>query len=341
MEMGSKLSATESMIGIANRRGKEAIEKVTNEILASFGGDEILDNALRHFVQVSMPGAMPIFPALISLSCEAVGGNPKDTIEVGAAILLIAGAADVHDDIIDNSLTKGSKQTVFGRFGKETTLLVGDALLMRGMVILNNECAKMSKKQRDRILSLITQTSIEMSRAEILEMGLKGKLDRPLEEYFRIIEMKASVHELNMKIGAILGNGGETVVETMGQFGRTFGVVATVIEDFIDLAEYEELQNRLKNEVPPLPLLHALQNPKTRDEVISILENPRFSQKSAERITSTVRNSPEVQELIEQMTRLIRKEKQKLLLVTNRQTRKEMETLGLALLENLELLRTP
>ena len=55
MEMGSKLSATESMIGIANRRGKEAIEKVTNEILASFGGDEILDNALRHFVQVSMP----------------------------------------------------------------------------------------------------------------------------------------------------------------------------------------------------------------------------------------------------------------------------------------------
>ena len=71
-------------------------------------------------------------PALFSLVCEAVGGDPDITMPIAISITLISGAIDIHDDIIDQSKTKGDQPTVFGKFGKDIALLVGDALMFKG-----------------------------------------------------------------------------------------------------------------------------------------------------------------------------------------------------------------
>ena len=65
---------------------------------------EPLREALRYFMEELCYDAS--HPTLLSLACEAVGGNPDATTDIGAALVLLAGAADIHDDIIDQSLTK-------------------------------------------------------------------------------------------------------------------------------------------------------------------------------------------------------------------------------------------
>ena len=50
------------------------------------------------------------------MSCEAVGGDAEKTTPFGEAIVLISAAADLHDDVIDQSFKKGQKQTVLGKF---------------------------------------------------------------------------------------------------------------------------------------------------------------------------------------------------------------------------------
>ena len=92
-----------------------------------------------------------LHPALLALACEAVGGKTQDTVEVGAALVLLAGGADLHDDIIDGSTVKDGKPTVLGKYGKDLTVLAGDALLFEGFYLLQKACETFSATQRQAI----------------------------------------------------------------------------------------------------------------------------------------------------------------------------------------------
>ena len=49
---------------------------------------------------------------------------------------MIAAAFDIHDDIMDNSKRKHDHMTVFGKFGSEISILLGDAFLIKGLTLL-------------------------------------------------------------------------------------------------------------------------------------------------------------------------------------------------------------
>src|SRR4030067_1808580 len=78
-----------------------------------------------------------LHPGLMSFAGEAVGGSPDDSVPMQVVMLLLTAAADIHDDIIDESKTKYGKPTVFGKFGKTITLLLGDAFLVKALTLLH------------------------------------------------------------------------------------------------------------------------------------------------------------------------------------------------------------
>ena len=195
------------------------------------------------------------------MSCEAVGGDVEKTTPFGEAIVLISAAADLHDDVIDQSFVKGTKQTVLGKFNAGTAILAGDILLFEGFKRLNEASELIPKTQSKKIMKLVSDAIFEISTAEALETQLRGKLDLTPSELHKVIWLKAVVPELAMKIGAILGNGNSKAVKELGQFGRTYGINSIIIEEFADMLNVEELRNRLKNEYSPLPIIYALQNP--------------------------------------------------------------------------------
>ena len=102
-------------------------------MLHQFKDESICSQALQYFSKVTLHNALPVFPALLSMACEAVGGEPEKTIPLGEAIVFISAAADLHDDVIDQSFEKGSKQTVSGKFGADVAILAGDILLVEGL----------------------------------------------------------------------------------------------------------------------------------------------------------------------------------------------------------------
>ena len=60
-------------------------------------------------------------PGLLSVYCEAVGGDPNETAQVGAAMVLLVAAADLHDDIIDESNSRTGNQP-FSEITAKTSL---------------------------------------------------------------------------------------------------------------------------------------------------------------------------------------------------------------------------
>jgi len=320
-------SESDKAKAIVEKRGRAAMEKARNAILDSKYNGGVISSALEYFATVTLQGALPVFPALLSLSCDAVGGNMDRTTSIGASLTLIAGAADIHDDIIDQSQAKYSRKTVFGKFGGAVALLAGDALLVQGLISLQKEIESLSKQQKEAILNLLFQALIEISQAEAKEAKLIKKSQVHQQEYFELIRQKAVVPDLHCRIGAILGNGDSSAIEALGHYGRAYGIVSLIRDEFIDLFEYPELRNRLMNEYPPLPLLIALQNSEIKNGVKQLIESPNLSKKDTSRIIKTILESNPVRELKKDMNFRIKEGLQQLSYISAQKVKTEATVL--------------
>jgi geranylgeranyl pyrophosphate synthase len=223
-------------------------------------------------------------PTLLSVACEAVGGDPELTTPIAVPMILISGALDIHDDIIDQSEIKDNRPTIYGKFGKNIALLVGDALLSKGLTLLNRAASEDIPKEKMReIMDTMKNMFFELGDAEALELSLRGRTDVTPEEYLRIIQKKAADVEAHTKISGIIGNGTKKEIKALSRYGRLLGMLILLRDDWIDIMDLKELRHRIKKECLPLPLLYALKHPKSY-ELLRILEKKNITKRDAEKI---------------------------------------------------------
>lgn len=220
---------------------------------------------------------------LISLGCEAVDGDLADTIHVAIPVILISGAVDIHDDIIDRSKTKYGRLTVFGKYGKEIALLVGDALLIEGFTLLHAAIQYFPQK-KFLIMNVIKNSFFELGDAEALELKFRKNLDIMPQEYIDAMTKKAADVEGLLRIGAIIGNGSAEEIDALGYYGRSFGLLSILRDDWIDMIDYKEAKHRLQFENLPLPILYALQNPEAKSDIKQILLKGKITRQDIQKI---------------------------------------------------------
>lgn len=315
--------------------GQEAVEKAKAEILNSRYDNGSVASALKYFVKNNLKNSLPVFPALLTLSCKATGKDSKKTVPVAASLALIAWAADIHDDIIDQSLVKYSKKTVYGKYGSSIALLAGDTLLMQGSNLLHKECETLSTQQRDKIVYLVTEALFEISKAEAKEVKLRNKPNLTPNDVFELIKLKAVVPALHCKVGAILGQGTTQNIESLGNYGRIYGIVSLMLEEFMDMMDCEELQNRLKHEYLPLPLLCATQNPEIKSKIQALINNVDFNQARKDELVELIMKSEQTIELNKKMRNYSQKGVKEIGLITGNPSTAKLSLLLQAISESL------
>jgi len=206
--------------------------------------------------------------------------------------------------------------------------------LLKGSMLINRECAELSDEKRRKILDLTTTAFFEISKAETKEIVLRGKRVITPREYLEIMKLKTSVPKIHCEIGAILGNGNENEIKELAEYGRTFGIVSLTVEEFADLLDLKEFENRMRNECPPLPYLYAISDPVTRGKMQP--PNGGLTQKELDDTAAVVLNSPEVKKLCERMKQKAYDQISHLAFVRNEEIREELATLLLAPLSSLE-----
>lgn len=336
--MSSKKSM-EEVTDLLEKRGKKAYEAAKEEILNEKIEYEPVHDALQYFILELWHNFQ--HPALLSLTCESVGGNPEDTTLIGAALVLLTGAADIHDDIIDQSRTKGSKPTIFGKFGKDIALLIGDALLLKGFRLLSKACERLPEKQGEIIADLVENAFFEIGAAEAKETSFKGNWNLAPEEYLDTMKMKAAIADATARIGAIIGGGSSDKIESLGRFGRALGILATIRDDYIDVFEPDELRNRTKNECLPLPVLYAFRDDNVKDEIINILKKRKLGEEDAYKIVGIITETEDMQVLRKEMRAFLKDGIDNLKIIRNIRNRKIYNNLRKILYVMVEdLLRT-
>jgi len=227
---------------------------------------------------------------LLSLACEAVGGDPRLAQRVSIPLILVCGAFDVHDDIIDNSKLKNSRLTVLGKSGAELTLLAGDVLLIKGLTSITTPLLqeKVPNETVVAIMNVLRSLLIELTDGETLELRLRGRTDVTPEEYVKIMRIKAADGEAYTRIGATLGNGTAEEVEALAEYGRLLGLIVILRDDLTDTLDFEaELPHRLKHEHIPLPIIYAMNNPMARKIIEPLCQKSHFEKQDVKAIIQT------------------------------------------------------
>ena len=283
---GAKEEITEQVEKILNERGSKALEAARNEILQEEIECKEAREALTYFMTQYWHNVFE--PALLSLACEAVGGDPDITTPFSVPMILISGAIDIHDDIIDQSKNKGLRPTVLGKFGKDIALLAGDALLFKGFKLLYEAVEKgIPAEKVTAILDIIKKTFFELGDAEALELRFRGRIDVTPEEYLYVVRKKAADVEAHTHISAIFGGGSKEEIEALREYGRLLGMMMILRDDLLDMIDFDEAVHRFKKESLPLPILYAQQNLEIKPVLTSILQKKLMRKKDAKAILST------------------------------------------------------
>jgi geranylgeranyl pyrophosphate synthase len=285
-ETPSQEEITQQLQKLLHERGKEGLELARKTIL----GEKIDSKEVREALDYFMNEYWHDFTssALLSLVCEAVGGDPKITTPFAVSLTLISGAIDIHDDIIDQSKNKDARPTVYGKFGKDIALLVGDALLFKGFTVLYDAVEKgISAEKIAVITNIINRTFFELGNAEALELQFRGRTDVTPEEYLQVVRKKAADVEAYTRISAIVGGGSEEEIEALGEYGRLLGMLVILRDDMIDMIDLEETLHRIKKEHLSLVIVYALQKPEIKS-VLSQLLKKTLTMKDTEKILMIV-----------------------------------------------------
>jgi len=288
---------------IFRKLGTKPLEMARKAVLAEKLQSQKAQQALTYFMTEYWHDTAR--PSLMALVSKAVGGNPELTQPIAIPMILISGAIDIHDDIIDLSSTKDGRPTVYGKYGKEVALLVGDALLFKGLVMLNetsNTCIQAAKMKR--ILEIIKTMFFELGDAEALELDFRGRFDVSPREYLQVVRMKAADVEAHTHISAILGNASDREVKALSEYGRLLGMMIILRDDLIDLMIPEECQSRIKAEALPLPLLYGLRDPIQGNRIKSVLQSRAFRAKQAKSILKILQDSQAIRQYEELMEKI-------------------------------------
>lgn len=284
----------EEVRALLEKRSKKPLEMAMKAILGEKIQSKEISDALKYFTSYWRD---LVRPTLMSICCESVGGQPDLTVPVAASITLICGATDIHDDLIDKSKTKMSRPTLLGKFNEDISLLVGDALLFKGFILLQKAYEKIPLEKMSHIFDVLSKMFFEMGDGEALELKFRGATNVTPEQYLRVVKMKAADVEACAKVGAIIGGGSLREINALGNYGRMLGTIMILKDDLADMVDYEELPHRIKHESLPLPLILALQDSEIKGEINPFIQKREISKKDMDRIFKLISERGVIEEV--------------------------------------------
>jgi geranylgeranyl pyrophosphate synthase len=291
---------------LLEERGRKVLEMSRKKVLKEQIESEEVRKALEYFMIEYWHDVAR--PALLSLVCESVGGDPDTTTPIAIPMSLISGAIDIHDDIIDQSKSKWSRPTIFGKFGKDVALLTGDCLLFKGFTLLSETIGEEIPLDKKRvIIEMIKKAFFDLGVAETIELKFRGRTNVSPEEYLSVVRKKAADVEAHTRIGAILGNGTKKEIEALGIYGRLLGMLLILNDDIADMSDSDELLHRIRNEHLPLQVIYALEKNVNKNEIGTILSKTKKTKNDVKRIVSITKRSEGLAKITEIMKNLAEK----------------------------------
>ena len=203
-------------------------------------------------------GGKRLRPALLLLTCGALGYRGEQRFNLAAVVEFIHTATLLHDDVVDDSALRRGNATANETFGNPASVLVGDFLYSRAFQM-------MVDAKNMRIMEVLADATNIIAEGEVLQ--LMNMHNAALDEagYLQVIRSKtAKLFEASARVGAILAGSNPEIEEACATYGQALGTAFQVIDDVLDYTGDAEVMGKslgddLREGKTTLPLIAAMQ----------------------------------------------------------------------------------
>lgn len=210
----------------------DEILKLVNKYLDNLSYDRKPSSLYEPIRYVLSMGGKRIRPVLMLLSYNMFRENPEEILMPACALETYHNYTLLHDDLMDNADLRRGHETVHRKWDANTAILSGDSML----VLAYQRMAQCDKQKMPEVLSLFTETALEIGEGQQYDMDFEHRNDVTEDEYIEMIRLKTSVLlACAMKIGAILAGASKEDADNLYRFGEQIGLAFQLQDDYLDV----------------------------------------------------------------------------------------------------------
>lgn len=232
------------------------MQAVNDLILKRLESDVVLINQIGHYIINS--GGKRLRPMLVLIAARALGYKGNQHIDIAAIIEFIHTATLLHDDVVDESDMRRSRETANAVWGNAASVLVGDFLYSRSFEM-------MVDVDQMRVMEILSHATNRIAEGEVLQLLNLNDPDVTEEKYREVILRKTAVlFEAGTRLGAVLTNADQEIEKQLAEYGLHLGIAFQIIDDALDYGSSDQdigknIGDDLAEGKPTLPLLRAMQ----------------------------------------------------------------------------------
>jgi len=234
----------------------EDMQVVDRLILRRLKSDVTLIDQIGHYIIES--GGKRLRPLSVLLVARACGYQGDRHTGLAGVVEFIHTATLLHDDVVDGSELRRSRETINSVWGNEASVLVGDFLYSRAfemMVDLDNM----------RVMDVLSRATNRIAEGEVLQLLNRNDPDTTEARYLEVIKRKtATLFEAGTRLGAILAQAPEEMEFAAAQYGFQLGIAFQLVDDALDYRTDDarlgkNLGDDLAEGKPTLPIIRAIE----------------------------------------------------------------------------------
>lgn len=207
--------------------------------------------------------------ALPLASCMAVGGNPRKAIHVTAALITIAAALRIYDDVEDQDRPNG----LWGEVGAARAWNYASALQNLSFSLLNN--APLSHDRHRMIAQLFIDGFFNVTAGQDRDLGGATKT---VDDYWFTIALKCGcAYATACASGAMVGTDDPRLIEGCQLFGHHLGLSKQILNDMESIWLPDGVTDIQQGKLT-LPLIYGISfDHPARQELKSIIKTNELS----------------------------------------------------------------
>lgn len=206
--------------------------EIINQYLSKLSYDRKPASLYEPIKYVLDLGGKRIRPILMLLSYNLYKDNPQEILSSACALETYHNYTLLHDDLMDEAPLRRGQQTVHMKWNANQAILSGDSML----VLAYERLAKCDTKHLEAVLSLFTETALQIGEGQQYDMEFEMRNDVAVEEYIEMIRLKTSVLlACATKMGAILADATQKDAENLYKFGEQIGLAFQLQDDYLDV----------------------------------------------------------------------------------------------------------
>jgi len=264
---------------------KKELHKTEKELFKAIDTQQpMLKNASEHLIHA---GGKRLRPAFVLLTGCCFTSQIDHLIPMAVAMELVHMATLVHDDVIDNSLSRRGRDTVKACFGNRMSIYSGDYMLAKAL-------QKVGEYNRADLVTIVSEASVKVCQGEIVQLQSSFDVGQGFIEYLRRIERKtALLISVACQMGALLVEASPLMTNAMRRYGYYLGMSFQITDDILDFTADESILGKptgsdIRQGIITLPALYALRKSPDALRLRSILSSADNVARDADEALSIV-----------------------------------------------------